>query len=94
MKVVEKVVCAGEDQCFVTVTNIFGKRSTMLLPTSQHSVLSWLHGDTVIQDALPELSASQCEFLLTGLTDDEWDDLNSSATDISYEDDEDEEINS
>ena len=35
---------------------------------------SWLHGEP-IQNAMPNLTASEREFILTGITDELWDEL-------------------
>jgi hypothetical protein len=40
----------------------------------------WLMGADLIQDALPHLSDSEREFLMTGITDEEWDSLADSLT--------------
>lgn len=44
------------------------------LPITQEQLDSWRAG-TVIQKAFPNLSDSEREFILTGLSDDEWDDM-------------------
>ena len=35
--------------------------------------LAWSHGKVLLQDAFPELSAGQREFIKTGITSAEWD---------------------
>lgn len=35
--------------------------------------LAWSHGKILLQDAFPELSAGQREFIKTGITSAEWD---------------------
>lgn len=35
--------------------------------------LAWTHGKLLLQDAFPELSAGQREFIKTGITSAEWD---------------------
>lgn len=35
---------------------------------------SWLHGE-LIQNAMPNLTASEREFILTGITDELWDEI-------------------
>lgn len=35
----------------------------------------WLNGDKLIQDALPDLSASQREVLMTGIGPEKWDEM-------------------
>jgi hypothetical protein len=44
------------------------------LPITQEQLDAWLRG-ALIQDAFPQLSASAREFILTGMTDEEWDEL-------------------
>jgi hypothetical protein len=36
---------------------------------------NWLYGTDLIQDALPHLTDSEREFLMTGIIDEEWDSL-------------------
>ncbi len=43
----------------------------MDLPITQEQVDAWQSG-TLIQHAFPDLTADQREFLLTGITPDEW----------------------
>lgn len=46
---------------------------TLNLPVTQDQIDAWQAGE-LIQFACPALSPSQREFLMTGITDDEWDD--------------------
>lgn len=52
-----------------------GKEGSMEIPLSEeeftNSYNSWRSG-TLIQDAFPTLSIEQREFLMTGITPDEW----------------------
>lgn len=50
-----------------------GITRTMELPVSEEDYHAWMSGE-LIQNAMPHLSASEREFILTGMTDDEWDD--------------------
>jgi hypothetical protein len=60
----------------VTATStLSGNLNTLELPVSQERIVVWLQGGTLIQDAFPELNAQQREFMLTGTTQDEWDDV-------------------
>lgn len=45
----------------------------MNLPITDEQLERWKQGNIMIQDAFPNLSPSQREFILTGITDDEWD---------------------
>jgi hypothetical protein len=44
------------------------------LPITQEQIDAWKSG-VLIQYAFPQLSASAREFILTGMTDEEWDEL-------------------
>lgn len=43
----------------------------LVLPITVQQLTNWRNGE-LIQDAMPNLNDSQREFLLTGMTDDEW----------------------
>jgi hypothetical protein len=53
---------------------ISGIERTLDLPITQEQIDSWENGE-LIQVALPDLTANQREFLLTGIVQDEWDAL-------------------
>tara|TARA_R100000781_G_scaffold41192_1_gene28412 strand:- start:144 stop:377 length:234 start_codon:yes stop_codon:yes gene_type:complete len=58
----------------VTVeSKISGKFHTRDLPITKDQIDRWSAGE-LIQDVMPELSASDREFLISGSTDKEWDD--------------------
>jgi hypothetical protein len=42
------------------------------LPITEDQISSWENGEP-IQKAMPELSQSQREFFISGMTDEEWD---------------------
>lgn len=48
-----------------------GVTHEMELPISGNQLAAWQQGE-LIQDAMPELTADQREFLMTGITPDEW----------------------
>ena len=50
-----------------------GKLNTMELPITYERILEWERSYTLIQDAFPDLSSEQREFLLSGATPEEWD---------------------
>ncbi len=65
------------------VTNICGVYNKQMesnmdfhcdLDTFQHAVMEWKSG-TKIQDVMPNFSADQREFLMTGISPEEWEDL-------------------
>jgi len=57
----------------VTRRSVFTRElNTMEIPTTYERSEAWLHGGTVIQNALPELNVDQREFLMSGATPEEW----------------------
>ena len=46
-------------------------------------LLAYNNGHLLLQDAFPDLSNSQREFIKTGITDDEWDEYMSVGDDMS-----------
>jgi hypothetical protein len=52
---------------------VTGDMNEMTMPTTEARILDWMRNGTMIQDALPELSPDQREFLLTGFTPEDWD---------------------
>lgn len=51
---------------------ITGQPVTATLPVNGFEVAEWHHSAKLVQDAFPQLSGAQREFLLTGITDEEW----------------------
>jgi hypothetical protein len=51
---------------------ITGKIRSRDLPVTEAQLTAWRKG-TLIQDAMPQLSADEREFIKTGITADEWD---------------------
>jgi hypothetical protein len=45
----------------------------MDLPVSKDAYALWESGGMLIQDAMPDLTADQREFIKTGITAEEWD---------------------
>ncbi len=74
---IQPVVIGHYDSCTLVGTNIRGKTVRMELPVTQYRVLNWILGNDTwrIQDAFPDLSDDQREFILTGLTSDDWDEI-------------------
>jgi hypothetical protein len=58
-----------------------GVTRTLDIDMTQDQYDNWLYGTDLIQDALPHLSDSDREFLLTGIVDEEWD-----ALTVDYDD--------
>ena len=48
-----------------------GKIHSMELPITDDEILRWQHGE-LIQNVWPNLSASDREFIKTGVTEEEW----------------------
>jgi len=56
----------------ITKTSPFsGKVNTMELPITLQQIKRWERGEC-IQNVFPELTPGQREFILTGITDEEW----------------------
>jgi hypothetical protein len=51
-----------------------GKTRTLDLNVEQHEIDLWTMG-TVIQKAMPRLTADEREFIMTGITAEEWDSM-------------------
>jgi hypothetical protein len=68
------------------ISSVSGKEHEMDIPADPLKLLRWVKGDIDehVQDYFPELNADQREFLITGITPDEWDEI--------FKDEEDEEV--
>ena len=56
----------------ITRTSMFsGIERTLDLPITEEQLASWKAG-TLIQQAMPELTADDREFIMTGVTPEEW----------------------
>jgi len=56
----------------ITKTSPFsGRTNTMELPITLQQIKRWERGEC-IQNVFPELTPGQREFILTGITDEEW----------------------
>ena len=57
----------------ITRTSAFtGIEHTLDIPVLPEQMALWAHG-MLIQNAMPQLNADQREFLMTGVTKEEWD---------------------
>ena len=54
------------------VSSLSGKTNTLDIPVTEEQLTKWRNG-MLIQEAMPELTASQREFIMTGITEEEWD---------------------
>ncbi len=61
-----------------------GKHNTMDLPVSVEKLMAWENSAHVIQQFFPELTDDQREFLLTGVTPDEWDSCMGDESDYAF----------
>ena len=52
-----------------------GHINTMVIPTTQGRIEYWMQSGELIQDVMPDLTADQREFLMSGITPEEWDDM-------------------
>lgn len=60
----------------VTRTSQYSKKeNTLDLDITQEAIDNWQNTSMLIQDAFPGLSADEREFLLTGITKQEWDEM-------------------
>ena len=56
----------------ITRTSMFsGVTRTLDLPITEEQIEAWNAG-TLIQEAMPQLSAEDREFIMTGVTPEEW----------------------
>lgn len=53
-------------------TGKINERDVDVTPEQMHA---WQHGGVLIQDAMPHLSPDDREFIMTGITPDEWEEL-------------------
>jgi hypothetical protein len=60
----------------VTRTSAYsGKTTSLDLPISEEDLQKWERGEVLIQDIFSHLTPDQREFLMTGMTSEEWDAL-------------------
>jgi hypothetical protein len=58
----------------ITRTSPFsGNTNSMEIEVTQEQLRSWRQDGILIQDAMPNLSADEREFIKTGITPEEWD---------------------
>ena len=59
----------------ITKTSMLsGNTSSMDIDVSQDQIDLW-QGGSLIQNAMPDLSADEREFIMTGITPEEWDSM-------------------
>ena len=52
-----------------------GKANRLEIPADALAILKWMNNDEMIQNALPKLNAEQREFLISGCTSEDWEDM-------------------
>jgi len=57
----------------VRTSQLTGKKHSMDLPVTMSQMKRFYSGKASIQNIFPDLSPSQREFILTGITEEEWD---------------------
>lgn len=63
------------DDGTATVTKdsiLSGKKHSMTVRMTKAQYDSWVYGHALVQDALPSLSSDEREFLMSGITQEEW----------------------
>ena len=62
----------GEYEMLIAKTSLLSSRThEMEIDVSDKQIALWMEG-ALIQDVMPSLSADEREFLMTGITPDEW----------------------
>jgi hypothetical protein len=56
----------------IKTSQLTGKRHTRDLDVTKEQIAKWKAGQ-LIQDAMPQLKPDEREFLITGITKEEWD---------------------
>jgi hypothetical protein len=65
-----------EENTIITARSDYsGKEYSKMLPISLDQLNQWMNTSTLIQDVFPHLSNSDREFLMTGISDEEWDEM-------------------
>jgi hypothetical protein len=60
----------------ITRTNPFtGEENTMDLAVTYEQVEAYFEGKLLVQDAFPQLTAGEREFIKTGITEASWDEM-------------------
>jgi hypothetical protein len=54
---------------------VTGKDNQMAINATNEQYIAWIDG-TLIQDAMPQLSADEREFIISGCTSKDWEQLN------------------
>ena len=66
----------AENKVFVHKKSMLsGRVNSMVLPTTQGKIEYWLQSGELIQNVMPDLDADQREFIKTGISPEEWDNM-------------------
>lgn len=57
------------------ISDITGIEHEMEIPVTQEQLNEYYNSNACIQDVFPQLNADQREFLMSGITPEEWDEL-------------------
>ena len=57
------------------ISPITGKSNSFDIPVSEEEMYDWYYSDKPIQQSLPDLTPDEREFILSGITPDEWDSI-------------------
>ena len=68
----DTVLTRGNTVHVSKISMMSGEENTMSMTFTRQQYDAWKAGQ-LIQDAMPQLSAEEREFLMTGITPDEWD---------------------
>ena len=64
----------AENKVRITKASLLsGKQNQMVLPVRQGQIEHWIDTCMLVQDAFPQLDDDQREFLISGITPEEWD---------------------
>ena len=58
----------------ITRTNFRGKTSTLDLDVTKEQINAWIDGE-LIQNVMPQLSAGEREFIISGILPEDWDEM-------------------
>jgi hypothetical protein len=74
---IEKIVdCPSRAASIVEARSLAtGDTNFQEIPADADAILKWMNGGEMIQNALPKLDADQREFLISGCTSEDWDNL-------------------
>lgn len=64
----------GEPMKITRQSSVTGVTRTLDLPVTEQQILEWKTGK-LIQDAMPKLTDDQREFIKSGISPDEWEEL-------------------